>query len=181
MAVMTPPDAPSQDDHRAYLVRPATLADQGAIEDVRRRTWHAAYDHLWGPELIERYFAGRVDLRGAPRSAGWAARPWSLVAEHEGEVAGLARAGMLTSGVGELVMLYVAPEHQGRGAGVKLWDEVVRRLRAAGCHELQLWVLSRNTRARRFYERRGCRPFVTSPVYLGARTEEETGYRLPLR
>lgn len=167
-------------DATAYTVRTATEADRDAIEDVRRRTWHAAYDHLWGAAVIDQYFAGVIDLRGSPRPEGWAARPWSLVVEHGGTVAGLARAGVLTTRVGELVMLYVAPEHQGRGAGVKLWDEVVRRLRAAGCHELQLWVLSRNTPARRFYERRGCEPFVDSTVYLGARAEPETGYRLPL-
>jgi ribosomal protein S18 acetylase RimI-like enzyme len=166
-----------------YAVRPATPADQGALEEVRRRAWHAAYDALWGHELIEQYFAGRIELRGSPRPEGWVKRPWTLVAHLDGEITGLASAGVLTGKLdklGELGKLYVAPEHQGKGVGVRLWDEVVRRLRAAGCRHLQLWVLSRNTRARRFYERRGCHPFVESTVYLGARAEPEIGYRLPL-
>ena len=51
-----------------------------------------------------------------------------------------------------LGLLYVHPEHQGRGIGTALLD-VVKRERPRG---FDLWVFQRNEGARRFYERHGC-------------------------
>jgi GNAT superfamily N-acetyltransferase len=53
----------------------------------------------------------------------------------------------------ELHDLYVAPDSQGRGVGSVLFD----RLREARPQGFRLWVFRDNTRARRFYEARGCR------------------------
>jgi ribosomal protein S18 acetylase RimI-like enzyme len=70
------------------------------------------------------------------------------VAESAGAVVGLAALS------GDLLgHLYVHPYEQGRGVGSALLD-VVKRERPAG---FRLWVFQRNTSARRFYERHGCR------------------------
>ena len=53
----------------------------------------------------------------------------------------------------ELHDLYVAPAGQGRGVGSALFA----RAQAARPSGFQLWVFRDNTRARRFYEARGCR------------------------
>jgi GNAT superfamily N-acetyltransferase len=53
----------------------------------------------------------------------------------------------------ELHDLYVAPESQGAGVGSALFAHV----RAARPQGFRLWVFRDNTRARRFYEVRGCR------------------------
>ena len=53
--------------------------------------------------------------------------------------------------------LYVAPEWWGKGVADLLHDralELVHELGSSRCH---LWVLEKNARARRFYERRGWR------------------------
>ena len=52
----------------------------------------------------------------------------------------------------ELHDLYIAPEAQGRGIGSALFARV-QEARPAGFH---LWAFRDNTRARGFYERRGC-------------------------
>ncbi len=52
----------------------------------------------------------------------------------------------------ELHDLYVAPAAQGRGVGSALFAHV-QAARPAGFH---LWAFRDNTRARRFYEARGC-------------------------
>jgi len=70
------------------------------------------------------------------------------VAESAGEVVGLAAVE------GDLLgHLYVHPAAQGRRVGTALLD-VVKRERPEG---FRFWVFQRNTGARRFYERHGCR------------------------
>lgn len=58
----------------------------------------------------------------------------------------------------ELHDLYVAPDRQGRGVGSALLDRV-REARPGG---FRLWAFRDNTRARCFYEARGCHVIDTS-------------------
>ena len=53
-----------------------------------------------------------------------------------------------------LTFLYVEPEAQGGGIGSRLLDRAKERRP----HGFTFWVFQRNARARRFYERHGCRP-----------------------
>ena len=53
----------------------------------------------------------------------------------------------------ELKALYVEPSEHGKGVGSALLERVTLE-RPAG---FRLWVFQENTRARRFYERHGCR------------------------
>jgi GNAT superfamily N-acetyltransferase len=70
------------------------------------------------------------------------------VAERAGAVVGLAALS------GDLLgHLYVHPAAQGGGVGLALLD-LVKRERPGG---FRFWVFQRNTGARRFYERHGCR------------------------
>ncbi len=71
-----------------------------------------------------------------------------VVAEAEGRLAGFAA---LDGNV--LAHLYVRPDVQGCGVGTALLARAMQ-LRPDG---FSLWVFQRNTRARRFYERRGLR------------------------
>ncbi len=67
------------------------------------------------------------------------------VAEFGAEMAGfLARAGS------EIRLLYVHPDHVGRGAGSALLERAKKTATGA----LELWCFQANTRARRFYEAR---------------------------
>jgi ribosomal protein S18 acetylase RimI-like enzyme len=70
------------------------------------------------------------------------------VAEVEGRVVGYAALSERT-----LEHLYVHPDFQGRGAGTALLEHA-KRERPAG---FRFWVFQKNERARRFYERHGCR------------------------
>ena len=75
-----------------------------------------------------------------------------VVAERSGTPVGVAATAECW-----LVGLYVIPEEWGTGVADHLHDDVVERMRAAGCREARLWCLEENHRARRFYERRGWR------------------------
>jgi len=60
--------------------------------------------------------------------------------------------GLDPAKVGEIYLLYVAPEEWRKGHGRALLDEAVTRLQQAGRQEVVLWVLHNNEQAMRFYE-----------------------------
>jgi ribosomal protein S18 acetylase RimI-like enzyme len=87
-----------------------------------------------------------VDRRRA-RPIGFATfGPYRLNGDPDGEV---------DPSAGEVLAIYVDPDHHGRGAGRALMDAAVAALRDTGVGEVRLWVLEANTPARRFYERYG--------------------------
>jgi len=81
-----------------------------------------------------------------------------LIAEHDGEPAGLAVAEKQGTRVGYLGTLYVRPDARGSGLSAELLREVVARLRAEGVEVLELDVLESNEVARAIYERWGFAP-----------------------
>ena len=90
-----------------------------------------------------------------------------LVAEADGEIAGMANVG-----IDELYGLYVHPDHWGSGAGQSLLDQA-HELLAETCDEAHLTVLAANPRARRFYERNGWQfvEMLVEPHFGGEPTE----------
>lgn len=154
--------------------RPADLplrhggpGDGAAIAAVQRRAWRHDYRGLLPDPFLDdldfsylgAYWAGRATVAPTPRHR-------LLVAGGRGEVhavvdVGPARDDDLPPGpdglavAGEVRSLYVDPSVQGGGLGAALLDAAVDLLVAQGSAELVLWVVEGNTRARRFYERRG--------------------------
>lgn len=59
--------------------------------------------------------------------------------------------------------IYFLPQYIGKGYGKLLLDAVVGELEQLGFHDIFLWVLEDNLRARRFYERAG---FISTENYL---------------
>ena len=56
---------------------------------------------------------------------------------------------------GEIVSIYLLPEYMGKGYGGKLFEATVNELALLGYKNIFLWVLEENTKARRFYEKKG--------------------------
>jgi putative acetyltransferase len=91
-----------------------------------------------------------------------------LAAERDGAVVGIA-------GVEQCWLhgFYVRPEWWGSGVADELHAAALEAM--ADCPELKLWVLEENTRARRYYEKRGWRrngesrlvPYPPQPLDLG--------------
>lgn len=87
----------------------------------------------------------------------------NLVAEEDGAVVGWAALGPSKEADrkpqdGELLALYAAPDRLGTGIGKALLRQIQVAARERSFHRLMLWVIAANTRARRFYERRGFVP-----------------------
>lgn len=64
---------------------------------------------------------------------------------------------------GEIVSIYILPEYIGKGYGKRLLTAVINELAYLGYHDIFLWVLEDNLRARKFYEKAG---FIYGENYL---------------
>lgn len=144
---------------RRIDLRDATGRDAAALAALNVASWRAAYAHML-PEA----FLASIDV------AAWEERlrvrfedaaQFTVVA-----CAGRHRLGFVTAGPvrdeppargGEVYALYVDPAHTGHGAGTTLLEAAVTRLSGSGFSRASLWVFTRNTNARRFYEKRGWR------------------------
>lgn len=59
---------------------------------------------------------------------------------------------------GEIVSLYLLPEHMGKGYGKILLQSAIQKLADLGYKDIFLWVLEENKNARHFYEKFGFYP-----------------------
>ncbi len=80
---------------------------------------------------------------------------------------------------GEVVSLYLRPAYMDRGLGGPLLEAAVDALGAQGFHQVFLWVLEENARARHFYEKHGfaCSGEVMESDFAG-KTVREVRYVL---
>jgi len=125
------------------VIRTAGRDEAETCFEVQRAASVAGLAHVYPPE---QYPYPDDEVR-----AQWDEKPGTvLVAERDGRIVGVvvAHACWLTN-------LYVIPEWWGSGVAGELHDAAVASM--PDCAELKLWVLEDNSRARRFYERRGWR------------------------
>lgn len=61
-------------------------------------------------------------------------------------------------GYGEIVSIYVLPEHFNKGYGTHLFTRMIEELKSMGLNKVCLWVLEENLNARRFYKKMGFVP-----------------------
>ena len=118
----------------------------------------------WSRRMADLTTASRVDVFAAKAAAAAAAADeaigYASVTYEVSTWTGTAYA--------HLDCLYVDPGHRGHGAGLLLFDAVVRRARSAGHTELQWQTPAWNERAIRFYRR------------TGAQSRDKVRFTLPL-
>jgi ribosomal protein S18 acetylase RimI-like enzyme len=138
------------------VVRPADVADAGAITDVRFASWRATYGpylpaHVWDETDRE---GGTARLAQRLADGTWLAQ----VAAVDGAIRsyvlyGPSRDDDLTA-AGEIYALYAHPDYWSTGLGRALLASAIESL---AVRPITLWVLENNHRARRFYEIAGFR------------------------
>jgi ribosomal protein S18 acetylase RimI-like enzyme len=145
--------------------------------DELEALWAALYEHQGS-------LTPHLDARTQPLSDSWRERrelerrwlaqePSSFVlgAELAGRMVGYAFVRINTGDIAvswsisnphaDLSTLSVAPELRGRGIGTMLMDAVEVELKRLGVCDLTISVITTNSEAARFYERRGAVPFTT--------------------
>jgi GNAT superfamily N-acetyltransferase len=150
-------------------VRHARGSDAADLAEVYEAAWREAYSGIIPALILEKMIVRR--------SARWwrevIGRRTILVLDVGGEIAGYATIASARHGKdrssAEIQELYLAPEYQGIGLGVRLFHAAVKEIRAKGYARILVRALADNDRATAFYLRRGGR--------LTARTEEVLGDR----
>lgn len=138
--------------------RTARPDDAARLAEVFAASWSDAYRGIIPPTQLSRTIANH--------DPAWWRRALDntnpvLVFEVAGVIGGYATYGpsrQTQTKLGEIYELYLAPEYQGLGHGTDLFEACRARLDLQWPNGLILWVLTRNTRALRFYESLGGEP-----------------------
>ena len=158
-------------------IRPATEADREAIREVARAAWHDAYDELESKtieETVEEWYADDA-LERAIDKPGTAV----LVAERDGEVVGFTH-GVVSEEEGDVLRMYVHPDHQQRGVGTALHERLREDLEDFNMRRMRAIDLESNEASQEFYEGLGFERTDEAEVELGGEKHTEAVYTLEL-
>ena len=138
----------------SVFVRTAGARDIPAIRALLSETWHATYDGLYGPAMVEELTAEWHSPKALQAMLD-RDRSDYLVADDGERLSGCAYAAAAgdDARVVTLFQLYVLPAHQGRGIGGMLLEEIEQSFFESEI--LRLEVEEKNTRAVAFYETEG--------------------------
>ena len=153
-------------------LRDGVVGDAALAAAIQEHASVAGLAHIFPPE---RYPYPRAEIRERWEGLLGAGEHRVLVAERDGEAV-----GVLAVRSGWLDGLYVAPESWGTGVAAALHDAGLEQLRSLGETACRLWVLEENTRARRFYERRGWELDGTTRVVPYPPRPLDVGYTIRL-
>lgn len=167
-------------------IRPARLSDANGIADVHIETWREAYAGVIQDSYLLELDAGvqarawQRDIVGRRPGAG------ILVATVKGarreQVVGFGSWGRCRSAAlpyaGEVYMLYILNDWQGRGVGRRMLGALFRQIARSERNSAFLWVLSANP-ARFFYDAMGGRPVAERQESFAGSLLDETAYAWP--
>lgn len=142
-------------------VRPAERGDADELARVHLSSWRWAYRGLLPDGYLGSLREDELAARWWRRLAAPDSDDAILVLEHEGVVSGFVTFGPLREDptwlghAAEINMLYLDPRVVGKGFGAELLRGAFDDLERGRCHWVVVWVLSKNQRARSFYERAG--------------------------
>jgi len=146
-----------QDDKST--VRPASANDALELAAMNLTAWRGANKGILPDKLL-------ADQSSFGFETAWRAslaNPSHLnfVFKRYGQITGFASLGPCRDAGcdplknAEVYGIYLLPEYWGQGHGWALWRSARARLSQTAFESISLWVLERNTRARKFFERIG--------------------------
>lgn len=159
-------------------IREMTAQDDiDAVADIYAQSWKSAYRGIVPERYLQKLTGDRWSgmLRADPSA--------SLVAFVGDKPVGTAFVGFDREpgreGCGEIVAIYLLPQHIGKGYGKALMRAALQKLWDEGAGDVCLWALSQNTRAEGFYEHLGFeRTGRLQHEQIGGESLEVTEFRL---
>ena len=141
----------------SFSIKHATVQDAAAISKIHALSWKSAYRGI----VPQNYLDGIQDNLWVGAFQKWITENvfTADLLLLDDEVVGCITYGKSRddsfSDWGEIVSIYIHPDHYGKGYGQKLMGYALDQLKAGGFKNCFLWVLAANTKARRFYEKSG--------------------------
>jgi ribosomal protein S18 acetylase RimI-like enzyme len=162
-----------------YAIRPATLDDVTGITEVARYTWDVTYAHSMGVHnrrtFLNQAYAPEALYKAIEHEPGW-----FYVAVQMGTVVGFAQYLRRFDAQGELVRIYVHPDHQRRGVGRAFLATGLTAMAATGVTFCYASVEVNNTAACTFYERFDFRRHREYGRFLGDQIIRLVEYVVPI-
>ena len=158
-------------------LRPATASDREEIREVARAAWHDTYDEL-DDETIDRTVDAWYDdesFSEALEEPGTAV----IVAERDDAVVGFTH-GVVFEDEGDVLRMYVHPDHQREGIGTALHERLRSALEDFSMNRMRAIDFASNEHGRRFYEDLGFEKTDEATVEIGDEEYEEVVYTLEL-
>ena len=162
-----------------YTIRPATPADAPGIAKVACITWNITYTHSIAAHN-SRQFLNRAYALEILREEIEDEHTWFYVAAQGRGVVGFAQYIRRFDAEGELVRLYVHPDHQRNGIGRAFLATGLAALATSGIGQCYVSVEVDNIDARTFYERFGFRPYREYGHFLGNQITRLVEYKAPI-
>lgn len=163
-------------------IRAAQYKDAAEIAKVHVESWITTYRGFVSEEFLQ-------SLTCQEREKKWKnglSRPEKdrctyVVENDDGDVVGFAGGGRERSGKfrlfdGELYAIYILEEAQKKGAGTKLFQNVMKKLMNKGFNSILVWVLADNLRARSFYESFNPKQVGSEKIKIGDTEHDEIAY-----
>ncbi len=164
-------------------VREANAEDAAGIARAHVDSWRTTYRGIVSADYLDSlsYQARESYWRNVLSDPGY--KGFVYVAEDEaGHITGFAAGGPTETPdplyEGELYVIYILQEHQGKGLGRRLVSAVASRLLQAGIRSMKVWVIANNP-FRTFYERLGGKELAQQEFEIGGVTLIEVAYGWP--
>ncbi len=145
----------------SFEVRGAMPSDAAAMGALHVAAWRSAYRGVMSDEYLDGLDPNTFGLRWESSLREGTVGSTVLVALREKRIVAMCAVGPFRSRsedadpTGELWMLNADPSAFGTGVAVALHKAALQTLVDQGHRSIALWVVDRNPRARRFYEREG--------------------------
>jgi len=159
-------------------IRPASEEDFESVRNVARRAWKEAYENIVDEESID----GTVSSWYSDESLSAAVeKPGTvfLVATEADELLGFCHA-VCHEDEGDLLRLYVHPDHWGDGIGTALYERLRGDFRDINMKRIRAMVLSQNGMGIEFYRRFGFEKTDEETVEIGPEEYDESVYTVAL-
>lgn len=146
-------------------IRDAVATDRTAIRELARETWHDTYDELDPATIDATVDDWYADDELETAIGGWYAdgslvidledmETVFLVATVDDELVGFTH-GLVQGDTGDVLRMYVHPDHQGEGIGTALHERLCEHLASYDIGRIRALDLASNEASRAFYQSLG--------------------------
>ena len=161
-------------------IRMATPLDAEEILKVHINCWQETYKRVIDQDYLDNLknsFKKRLEKRN--ELLAYQNDNICLVAEHKGNIIGFCDAAPYPTPLkikGEIQAIYILEKYTNQGVGTELWKQAVSYLKSKKLVPFSVLVLSRNMKARSFFERKKGKLYSNEVIEIDGKAFEKVRY-----